>query len=165
MTSHDLFAMMSPELAADILEFTFSTEKNLYRAALDAVAQSRKVRPVFLERQPRTARYATMAATLARPGLDAAADNLIRAWLLKKQNGMLVDFLNVLQIPHENGVVEDLPPTVDDALLQQAVDSLLGKYPAEAVTLYLHAFNQMNNAQWANLEEMLYTQASLKLGK
>ena len=66
MTSHDLFAMMSPELATDILEFIFATEKNLYRAALDAVAQSRKVRPVFLERQPRTARYATMAATLAR---------------------------------------------------------------------------------------------------
>ena len=157
--------MMSPELATDILEFIFATEKNLNRAAMDAVAQSRKVRPVFLDRQPRTARYATMAATLARPGLDAAADNLIRAWLLKKQNGMLVDFLNGLQIPHENGVVEDLPQAVEGALLQQAVDNLLAKYPTEAVTLYLHAFNQMNNAQWANLEEMLYTQPSLKLGK
>ena len=165
MTSHDLFATMSQELAGDILEFAFTADKALYRAALEAAAQSRKVRPIFLERQPRAERHATMAATLARATLETAADSLIRGWLIKKHPDMLADFLTALQIPHEKGVVEELPKSVDDGVLQQAVNGLLGKYRPETVTLYLHAFNQMNNAQWPNLEELLYTQGNLKLGK
>ena len=106
-----------------------------------------------------------MAATLARATLETAADSLIRGWLIKKHPDMLADFLTALQIPHEKGVVEELPKSVDDGVLQQAVNGLLGKYRPETVTLYLHAFNQMNNAQWPNLEELLYTQGNLKLGR
>ena len=36
-------------------------------------------------------------------------------WLVKKHTAMLVDFLDTLGIPNENGVVEDLPGAVDDA--------------------------------------------------
>ena len=72
------------------------------------------MRPVFLERQPRAQRHADMLATLTRPVLDPVTGNLIRAWLLKKYNAMLVDFLDALGLPHKEGVVEDLPKSMDD---------------------------------------------------
>ena len=48
------------------------------------MAEARKLRPVFLERQPRTQRHATMLATLTRPRWRLVTANLLRAWLLKK---------------------------------------------------------------------------------
>ena len=37
---------------------------------------------------------------------------------------------------------------MDDAKLKVAVDALVAKYPPEAVSVYLHAFNDMNEANW-----------------
>jgi len=69
-----------------------------------------------------------MIATLARPALDLAAGGLIRTWLLKKHKAMLVDFLNALEIKNEEGVVENLPASMDDAKLKSAIETLLAKY-------------------------------------
>jgi hypothetical protein len=155
---------MSPALATDILQFTFESDKPAYKATVAAVAQAKHVRPVFLERQPRETRHVTMLAMLTKPLLDAAAAALLRAWLVKKHKTMLMDFLNALEIPNEEGVVEDLPAGVDDAKLKAAVEVILGKYPPEVVAVYLNAFNDMNTANWPNLKAMLENDARLQLG-
>lgn len=155
---------MSPALAGEILSFAFESEKPTYKATLAAVAQARHLRPVFLERQPRDQRHAMMLSALTKPALDMAAGTLIRAWLVKKHQAMLVDFLNALDIPNENGVVEDLPAGVDDAKLKSAVETLLSKYPPEAVAVYLNAFNDMNEANWLNLKALLEGDSRLQLG-
>src|SRR5262249_4195462 len=127
-------------------------------------AEARKVRPVFLERQPRGQQHATMLATLTRPSLDLFTGNLIRGWLLNKHKSMLTDFLDALGIAHKEGVVEDLPATMDDAKLDAAVETLLTKHPAEAVAVYLHAFNDMNEVTWPNLKSKLESDKRLQLG-
>jgi hypothetical protein len=164
LKSHELFGFMSPALASEILNFTFESEKPTYRAILQAVAEAKKLRPVFLERQSRTERNTTILSSLTRPNLDVAAGTLLRTWLVKKHSTMLVDFLNALEIPNENGVVEDLPKSVDDAKLKSAVDVLLAKHPSEAVSVYLNAFNAMNEAHWPNLKTLLEADSRLQLG-
>ena len=163
MTSSQLFAAMSPSLAADILEFAFTNDKTLYKTTLNAVAQARHVRPVFLERQPRVERSANMVATLGRAQLAPAANSLISTWLLKKHGPLLNAFLDAMKIPHENGIVEDLPKSVDDATLQSAVNSLVIKFPAQIVAIYLHAFNDMNEAHSPNLKALLQDDVRLQL--
>ena len=164
LSSHELIGFMSPALAGEILAFAFETDKPLYRSTLNAVAGVRKVRPVFLERQPRSQRDATIVTCLSRPALEVAAANLIRIWLVKKQNSMLVQFLDALGIEHKEGVVEDLPPAVEDEKLRAAVDGLLAKFPPESVAVYLLAFNDMNEANWPGLKTMLETDPRLQLG-
>ena len=83
---------MSPALANDILSFTFESDKPAYKATVAAVAQAKRVRPIFLERQPRDARHTSMLVALTKPNMDAAAGALIRAWLVKKHQAMLADF-------------------------------------------------------------------------
>ena len=61
-------------------------------------------------------------------------------------------------------MVEDLPPTMDDAKVRTAVDDLLAKYPPEAVAVYLHAFNEMNEVEWPNLKTLLDSDPRLQLG-
>lgn len=165
MKSHQLFAVIPPALVNEILEYNFANDKALYRAAMDAVAQARKLRPIFLERQPRAERHAAVAQSLTRPALEVVADSLMRNWLLKKHTALLTDFLDALKIPHEKGAVENLPASVEDAALQSAVDGLLAKHPPELVVLYLHAFSDMNETRWANLDTMLENDPRLKLAK
>src|SRR5438046_1533365 len=155
---------MSPPLALEILNYAYESDKPLYHGVVKAVADARKLRPVFLERQPRAERHKDMVATLSRPALDAVTGNLIRTWLLKKYQPMLVDFLDALGIAHKEGVVDDLPATVEDAKLKSAVDALLAKYPPEVVAIYLQAFNEMNEADWPNLKAMLESDKRLQLG-
>lgn len=164
LTSHELLGFMSPSLALEILTYAYESDKPVYRATLTAVAEARKLRPVFLERQPRAQRHAAMLATLTRPALELVTGNLIRTWLLKKYNPMLADFLDALGIPHKEGVVEELPKTMDDTKLRAAVDALLAKYPPETVSVYLHAFNDMNEVEWPGLKTMLDSDPRLQLG-
>lgn len=163
MTSNELIAFMPPTLANEIVEYAYAADKPVYRAALAAVAEVRRVRPVFLERQPRVQRHKMMLEVLTQPYMEPAAGNLIRTWLLKKQTAMLGDFLDHLGIPHKDGVVEDLPAKVEDEKLKAAVDFLLEKHPREAVVVYLHAFNTMNETSWTNLNEMLNKDPRLQL--
>lgn len=165
MTSHEIFAAVPAQVAAEIIDFNHTNDRKLYRAALDAVAQARKLRPVFLERQPREERNATMIASLARPAMALAADSLLRNWLLKKHTALLIDFLDALNIKHDKGVVEELPQSVDEAPLRNAIEILLAKHPAEAVAIYLHAFNSMNAESWTSLEAILKSEPRLQLKK
>jgi hypothetical protein len=165
LTSHELLGFMSPSLANEMLTWTHETERATYKATLQAVADFRKLRAVFLERQPKPQRHATMVSALNRPQMEMAASTLLRTWLVKKYKDMLVDYLNALGLPHEDGVVEDLPKEMDDAKLKPAVEGLLAKYPHEVVGVYLNAFNDMNEANWPNLKAMLEEDPRLQLGR
>ncbi len=165
LTSHELFGFMSPALAKDIVSYAHESDKQVYKATLAAVAQVQHVRPVFLERQPRTQQHSGIIANLTRPGMEVAASGIIRAWLIKKYNSMLVDFLNSMGIPNKEGVVDDLPSSMDDEKLKTAVETLLAKYPPEVVAVYLNAFNDMNEANWPNLKTLLESDKRLQVGE
>lgn len=163
MTAHELFGFMSPKLAHEILEWSFNEEKQTYKVALHSVAAARKLRPVFLERQPRPQRHAAMVAAFGRPNLEQAAATLLRTWLTKAQTAVLCDFLDALEIKHEKGVLEDLPETMNDAQLHNALNALLAKHPQEIVAVYLNAFNTMNETSWTNLDSLLKADERVQL--
>ena len=164
LTAHEIFGFTSPALALEIIENIHASEKGIYRAAVAAVAESRKVRPVFLERKPRAERNQDIVASICKPNLESLAVNLLQAWLLKCQIAMLTDYLDALGIKHEKGMVDNLPESVTDEKLNAAIEMLLAKYQPEKVAVYLRAFNDMNQAKWPNLTELLDKDARLQLG-
>ena len=94
-----------------------------------SVAEARKVRPVYLERQPRAQRHTTMLATLTRPALELVTSNLIRTWLLKKYAGMLADFLD--------GMFDACPATT------HIVDAWEGAYTYKKPSQYQNAYESI----------------------
>src|SRR5262249_30426743 len=161
LTCHEIFAFMPVPLGQEILDNIFASDKATYRATLNAIADARKVRPVYLERQPRTQRHGLMLAALGAVRLEEVAGNVLRTWLLKSQSAMVTEFLDLLEISHQAGVVEDLPTTVDDAKLNSAIEALLAKYPHQKVAVYLHAFYATNEPRWPNLDALLRTDQRL----
>lgn len=164
LAAHEMFAFMSPGLAREIVEFLHNQERDAYRTTLNAVSEFRRVRPVFLERKPRAEQHAAIIESLSRPKLELNAIAALQTWLMKSQTALLTDFLNALEIKHENGAVDDLPPSMEDAKLTTAVEGALAKHPAEKVALYLRAFNDLSKANWENLAKMLESDSRLQLG-
>jgi len=162
-TCHELFAFMPQALALEILGQAFTSDRESYRVALNAVAEARKLRPVFFQRKPRTDRHKEMLATLCHPQMEAVAGQLLRSWLLKTQEAMLANFLDGLGVAHEHGVANNFPPSVEDAKLEALVTLLLSKYPQEKVVVYLNVFCTTCEARWPNLTKLLQTDARLQL--
>jgi hypothetical protein len=164
LTCHELFGFMSPATALEILNFGYASDKEVYRATLNSVAEARKVRPMFLEKKPRADRHKDMAQTLTHPNMEPQAGLLIRSWLLKTQTPMLVDFLDALGVPHKEGVVDELPPTLDDAKLTAAVEAVSAKYDKEKIAIYLNVLCATGDVSWPNLQQMLQNDSRLQLG-
>lgn len=163
MTSSELFGFMSAGLSTEILEYAYASDKPLYRTVMTAVAEAMKLRPVFFERRPRVERHKTMLDVLSRPRFEEVSGNLLGAWLLKSETAMLTSFLDTLNVPHNDGVVQDFPETVPDEALAVAVDNLLSGYPQEKVVVYLNAFCSINKTPWKNLEKLLNDDPRLQL--
>ena len=165
MKSHEIFQRMSPGLAAQIFTFLQTEQKPVYKAAIQGLANQRNLRGVFVERKPPAERFPWMQAAFGRKIGDSLASHVLQAWLLGANKEMLCDFLDSLEIKHaEDGTVEKLPPELPKEKIAPAVDKLLGKYPAENVAVYLHAFREMDSAvQWPALDQILSDEPRLKL--
>ena len=156
---------MSPALAAEIFTFLHTEQKPVYKAAIQGLANQRNLRGVFIERKPPAERFPWMHAALGRKLSDSLASHLLQAWLLGANKQMLCDFLDAMEIKHDDdGTVEDLPAAPPKEKIAAAVAQLLKKYPGETVAVYLHAFRDMDSAvQWPPLDEILVKDLRLKL--
>ncbi len=157
MKAHLLFEKMSPAMAAEMIGYLHKEQKDVYKAIIQGLASQRNLRGVFIERKPPNERHAWMQAALRRPISEMLGNHLLQAWLVGAQKLMLCDFLDALDIAHdENGMVEDLPACPPKEKISAAIKQLLAKYPAEAVAIYLHAFRDMDSeVQWPALNELL----------
>ena len=162
---HEIFAKMSGTAACDLLGFLHDKEKQLYRATLESLAKQRNLRPVFLERKPRTERHAWMREALGRKVHSSVAAHLLQIWLVGAHSQLLCDFLDGFGISHDsNGTIENLPPAPPEADVERVLEQLLAKYPAETVSIYLHAFQALDGEGWSSLEGPLQKDPRLALG-
>jgi hypothetical protein len=165
MKSHEIFQRMSPALAAQIFTFMQKEQKAVYKAALQGLANQRNLRGVFIERKPPAERFPWMQTALGRGRSESVASHLLQAWLFGANKQMLCDFLDGLKIKHEaDGTVNEIPAALPKETISAAVSSLLDKYSAETVAVYLHAFRDMDSAaQWPALDEILAEEPRLQL--
>jgi len=77
---------------------------------------------------------------------------------------MICEFLDSLGIEHDGkGVVDNLPAAPPRDKLNDTITKLLEKRSPEAVALYLHAFQAMDETGWSILDEALATDPRISL--
>jgi hypothetical protein len=166
MSPHEIFARISPEGVTAIFTHFYEKEKPLYKATLEMLAKQRKLRPVFIERKPRTERFQWMRDAVSRRSNDGVAAQLLQIWLVGSQKPLLCEFLDGLGIKHdENGTIEELPPSPTREALEKVIAGLLEKHSRETVAIYLHAFQALDDKGWAALGEILESDSRLALGQ
>jgi hypothetical protein len=161
---HDILSRMSPAVAESLFSFLHENERALYKTTIDTLAQQRKLRAIFVERKPRAERHAWLKDVLGKKVNEAVAAHLLQIWLVGAQSKLLCDFLDALGIAHdENGTIENLPPAPSMEDLTKAVDTLLATYDPGVVTVYLHAFQALDEQGWPSLAALLEEDPRLKI--
>src|SRR5436190_13312214 len=108
MKSHEIFRRMSPALAVQMFTFLQAEQKSVYKLAIQGLANQRNLRAVFIERKPPAERHTWMQEALGRNLGDALASHILQGWLLGANKRMLCEFLDALEIKHEeDGTVDD----------------------------------------------------------
>ena len=156
MKSYTIFQKSDDETVNNFLSWMRDQERNVYRAALRELGALKKLRPQFLQQKPLTEQFAWIKKTLSWKPAETIADHLLQVWLIRKHEGMLVTFIEKLGIEHNgHGVVDVLPESLDAEKLTEAVNELFEKYPAGAVSVYLHMFQNQTEEGWPELQEIL----------
>src|SRR4030095_7373935 len=92
--THEIFARMPPEVAAQLFTHLHDKEKALYKATIETLAKQRKLRPVFVERKPRDERFAWLREAIARKQNESVGAHLLQIWFVGAQSKFLCDFLH-----------------------------------------------------------------------
>jgi hypothetical protein len=161
-----LWPLLPATLANEILLSVQKSNKKLYRTALEVMAPRMGVRVPILIEMPKTQRHTTWIQILGRPEMEALSFNIVSTWLIETQTPMLCAWLDSLGIEHgENGCADSFPPEPDAAALKKGVDALLEKFDPAVVSIYLRAFNCIDETHWSTLDGILASDPRLVLKK
>jgi hypothetical protein len=120
--------------------------------AVAAIASHMKFRAKSVVSLPaeKRARY---LATLPVVSDTIAARALVN-YHLARQRPMMVAFLDLLGVPHDEGLIKDDEVSKpDEAKLEAAATGLAGQFPAEDVALYFSTLVSQDPETWGHLAE------------
>ncbi|UWZ83185.1 hypothetical protein [Occallatibacter riparius] len=128
-----------------------SAEKQFLSASL---AKAKKLREVTVRKSPieRLANWTATTPTLP----DLILDDLLKIYLLREHRAVIISFLELLNIPHADGMIEesfDLA-TLPTEQVQKAAQSLLESADRTGAVLYLK-YLVSQGGPWAAIEEVL----------
>jgi hypothetical protein len=127
------------------------TEKQFLFASL---AKAKNLREVFVRKSPIERLVNWTAATLSLP--DPIVDDLLKKYLLHEHRAVIVSFLDLLNIPHSEGMIEENfdYSTLTTECVQGAARSLLASADRIGAELYLK-YLVLQGGPWAGIEEVL----------
>ena len=156
LTPSRLWAAMEPDDRMEAARNLYAGEnKEAKMEANMSIAVNLKFRPAAVQRLPVEKRAGYVARGF-RPD-DSLAVSLLLALHMGERRDILVAFLDVLEIPHDAGMIDDdydLSTPAGDKLAA-AVTALEGGFPQERVGLYLAALLAVDPETWGGVREHL----------
>ncbi len=121
-------------------------------AAAQEIVKVLRVRPQAFQKVSLETRVRILAG-LAAPA-ESVAESLLVALHLEERRSLLIDFLDALGIPHEEGMIaeetEVSPPNA--AVVRAAAEKLRLRHAPAAIRVYWNALWLQDRERWAALE-------------
>ncbi len=119
-----------------------------------SLARAKNLREVFVRKSPIERLVNWTGATLSLP--DAIVDDLLKRYLLHEHRAVIVSFLDLLKIPHSEGMIEENFDynALTTEHVQEAARSLLASADRTGSELYLK-YLVLQGGPWAGIEEVL----------
>jgi len=154
--SYQVFAAMAPERAVVLMRTLAAQSPVMFRQTVDAAALATRTRPVYLRRQPFEKRAEAVRRALSRVAANALADELLAVYFLECRRALLEEWLDLIGLTHEDGVLEDAAPAQPpEARLRKAFASFCAKEDDPDRALLLRAFAAQQAVDWPTLDELL----------
>ena len=119
-----------------------------------SLARSKNLREVTVRKTPVEKLATWTALTLSLP--DQIVDELLKDYLLHEHRAVIVSFLDLLKIPHTDGMIDESfdHATLTNEQIQKAARSLLESVDRMGALLYLK-YLVLQGGPWAPVEEVL----------
>lgn len=119
-----------------------------------ALAKAKKLREVFVRKSPIERLVNWTAATLSLP--DLIVDDLLKRYLLHEHRGVIVSFLDSLDIPHSEGIIDENfdYTALTNERIQDAARRLLASADRTGSELYLK-YLVLQGDPWTGIQEVL----------
>lgn len=119
-----------------------------------SLAKAKNLREVTVRKTPIERLANWTAGTLSLP--DQIVDELLKEYLLHEHRAVIISFLELLNIPHADGMIDESfdIATLSDEQVQQAARSLLGSADRMGAVVYLK-YLVLQGGPWAAVEEVL----------
>lgn len=161
MRAHQIIAAMSQERFDALLGRLNEENPDVIRGTTMAAAQVLKFRPKFLMKQPPAKRMKSVRQAIARVTANDLAEELLAVYFLKVELGLLTEWLDLLGLEHEEGIltaeVVECPPADE---LEKHVDAFLAAGSEEDRPLLLQVFSAQAAIDWPPLEAILAARAA-----
>lgn len=155
MRAYQVFAEMSPERAAEVLNALHEGSPAVYTQAVAAASAALKARPRFLMKQPPDKRAHLVRRALSRVAANELAEEVLAAYFLESRRELLVEWLDAAGVEHEEGTLKAEPPEPAPETLAKAVDAFLAGEGRADRELLLRAFAAQGAVDWPALEARL----------
>ncbi len=156
MRSNEVFAGMTPEESLAFLEAIRESAPKVCSIALTAAADAFKLRPQYLQRQPRKRQAEWMRKALGRRMMVPVAEEVLAEYFLEHQLELLTELLDAFGLEHEEGILQGSDfECPDKAVLEKAVEEFRGGEDKQHRELLLKAFAAQTSIEWPTLEGML----------
>lgn len=156
MKPHQVFARMTPERAVDVLGQLKQKLPGVYTQAVGAACVTLHARPQFLMKQSNEKRAHFVRQALSRVAAAPIAEEVLAAYFLELRRELLVEWLDVLGIEHENGILKNEDPQAPaEDVLAAAVAKFRAGEGAEDRQLLLEAFAAQGAVDWPALDALL----------
>lgn len=122
-----------------------------------SLAKAKNLRQVTVRKAPIERLANWTAGTLSLP--EQIVDEILKNYLLHEHRAVIVSFLELLKIPHADGMIDEAfdLATLSDEQVQKASRSLLGSADRMGAVLYLKYLG-LQGGPWAAVEEVLATE-------
>ena len=155
MRPHQIFGEMNQETCERLMGKISEEAPDVFRQTVSTAAVTMKFRPQYLWKQPLAKRVASVRRTLARPASDSLAEELLAVYFLKCRLDLLTEWLDLVGLAHEDGMLtDDKTPCPDAGELEKKVEKFrAGK--DEDCDLLLSVFAGQAAIDWPALDAIL----------
>ncbi len=159
MRAFQIFASMSSEQNAALLEKVAESSPITFRSGMAAACEVLKVRPVYLKKQPFEKKASLIRRTLSRVTSNTLAEEFFAIYFLECRKDLLVEWLDALGLEHEDGTLSDDEPAAPDAgALEKTFREFLARDEDTDRPLLVKAFASQAAIDWPALDALVETE-------
>ena len=157
VSANRVWRQLPNEIRVAVSQTFWAVSKGAEKQFLIAtLAKAKNLREVFVRKSPIERLVNWTASTQSLP--DPIVDDLLKKYLLHEHRAVIVSFLDLLNVPHSEGMIEekfDYASLTNDRV-QEAARNLLRSADRIGSELYLR-YIVLQGEPWAGIEEVLPT--------
>jgi len=156
MKPNQIFAAMPQDRCEHVMSQISEASPDAFKQIVQSAAIALKFRPQYLLKQPASSQIRSLRRVLARVGSGRLAEELLAIYFLKCHLELLTEWLDLLGLKHEEGILQDdVIESPDPSEVEKHVATFRSVSEDEDRELLLQTFSAQAAIDWPALDALV----------